>query len=140
MSKRDYYEILGVKRNAKLNDIGLAYNRLMSAAKRDDVMPDLKYETRLREARMSIFRSLDQRRKQALEAREHVMAQARESAHKMVAQAKAERDQTANQEVRAQRALGLSHRHAPDLPCGAEQPVPAARLGRRRSARTARVC
>lgn len=49
-----------------------------------------EYESRLREARMSIFRSLDQRRKQAMEAREHAIAQARERAHQMVAQAKAE--------------------------------------------------
>ena len=49
-----------------------------------------EYETRLRDARMAIFKSLDQRRKQALDAREHVMAQARESAHTMVAQAKSE--------------------------------------------------
>jgi len=57
---QNYYEILGVKRNAKLNDIGLAYNRLMSAAKRDDVMPDLKYETRLREA-FAVLSDLDRR-------------------------------------------------------------------------------
>jgi len=49
-----------------------------------------EYETRLRDARMSIFRSLDQRRKQAMETREHAIAQARERAHQMVAQAKAE--------------------------------------------------
>ena len=49
-----------------------------------------EYETRLRDARMSIFKTLDLRRKQALDAREHVMAQARESAQKLVAQAKTE--------------------------------------------------
>ncbi len=49
-----------------------------------------EYEGRLRDARMSIFRSLDQRRKQAMEAREHAIAQARERAHQMVAQAKSE--------------------------------------------------
>ncbi len=49
-----------------------------------------EYETRLRDARMNIFKSLDQRRKQAMEAREHAIAQARERAHQMVAQAKAE--------------------------------------------------
>jgi F-type H+-transporting ATPase subunit b len=48
------------------------------------------YETRLREARMSIFRSLDHRRKQAMEARAEAVAQARERAHQLTAQAKAE--------------------------------------------------
>ena len=49
-----------------------------------------EYETRLRDARMSIFRSLDQRRKQALEARAEAVAQARERAHQLTAQAKAQ--------------------------------------------------
>jgi len=49
-----------------------------------------EYETRLREARMNVFKSLDQRRKQAMEAREHAVAQARESAHQKVAEAKAQ--------------------------------------------------
>ena len=49
-----------------------------------------EYEARLRDARMSIFRSLDQRRKQAMETREQALAQARERAHQMVAQAKTE--------------------------------------------------
>jgi hypothetical protein len=52
MSKRNptYYEILGVASNAKLNDVGLAFNRKMRALKREDVPPDLKAEAVLKEA------------------------------------------------------------------------------------------
>jgi len=62
MSKRNptYYELLGVKPNAKLNDIHLAYNRAVRATKRDDTMPDLKYETKLNEA-FAVLSDLDQR-------------------------------------------------------------------------------
>jgi F-type H+-transporting ATPase subunit b len=49
-----------------------------------------EYETRLRDARLAIFKSLDQRRKQALEARAAAVAQARERAQQLIAQAKAE--------------------------------------------------
>ena len=55
-----YYEILGVKPNAKLNDIGLAYNRLMAARRRADAPPDLKGETRLKEAH-AVLSDLDRR-------------------------------------------------------------------------------
>jgi hypothetical protein len=58
--KQTLYEVLGVKPNAKHNDIGLAYNRLMRAAKREDAVPDLKYETRLREA-FEVLSDLDRR-------------------------------------------------------------------------------
>jgi F-type H+-transporting ATPase subunit b len=49
-----------------------------------------EYETRLRDARLAIFHGLDQRRKQALEARAAAVAQARERAQQLVAQAKAQ--------------------------------------------------
>jgi F-type H+-transporting ATPase subunit b len=49
-----------------------------------------EYETRLRDAKMAIFRSLDQRRKQALDARGAAVAQARERAQQQIAEAKAQ--------------------------------------------------
>jgi F-type H+-transporting ATPase subunit b len=52
-----------------------------------------EYETRLREARLSVFKALDTRRKQALDARSGAVAQAREQAQKQVAQAKAQLEQ-----------------------------------------------
>lgn len=52
-----------------------------------------EYETRLREARLAIFKSLDNRRKQAIEARTAAVAQAREGAQQQVAQAKAQLEQ-----------------------------------------------
>lgn len=55
-----YYEILGVKPGAKHNDIGLAYNRLVRATKRDDYVPDLKYETKIKEA-FEVLSDLDRR-------------------------------------------------------------------------------
>lgn len=62
MSKQNptYYELLGVKPNAKLNDIHLAYNRAVRATKRDDTMPDLKHETKLNEA-FAVLSDLDKR-------------------------------------------------------------------------------
>jgi F-type H+-transporting ATPase subunit b len=51
-----------------------------------------EYETKLRDARLSIFRSLDQRRKQAMDARSAAVAQARERAQELIAQAKADID------------------------------------------------
>ena len=58
--KPTHYETLGVKPDAKHNDIGLAYNRLVRARKRDDAPPDLKYETGLREA-FEVLSDLDRR-------------------------------------------------------------------------------
>lgn len=56
-----------------------------------------EYETRLREARLAVFKALDNRRKQAIEARTAAVAQARERSHQQIATAKAELDQeTAN--------------------------------------------
>ena len=49
-----------------------------------------EYEQRLRDARLAIFHALDQRRKQALEARAAAVAQARERAQQLVAQSKTE--------------------------------------------------
>lgn len=58
------------------------------------------YEARLREAQLAIFKSLDNRRKQAIEARADAVAQARERAQQQIAQAKAE----VEREVAAARA------------------------------------
>jgi hypothetical protein len=62
MSSRNqtYYEILGIASNAKHNDVGLAYNRKMRAIKREDAPPDLKGETRLKEA-FEVLSDLDKR-------------------------------------------------------------------------------
>lgn len=62
MSKRNltYYEILGIPSNAKHNDVGLAFNRKMRAIKREDAPPDLKAETRLKEA-FDVLSDLDRR-------------------------------------------------------------------------------
>jgi F-type H+-transporting ATPase subunit b len=49
-----------------------------------------EYETRLRESRLAVFKALDNRRKQAIEARAAAVAQARERAHEQIAQAKAQ--------------------------------------------------
>lgn len=59
-TSRTYYEVLGLKPTAKHNDVGLAYNRLMRALRRDDAIPDLKAETRLREA-FEVLGDLDRR-------------------------------------------------------------------------------
>ncbi len=47
------------------------------------------YEARLRESQLAIFKALDNRRKQAIEARAAAVAQARESAQRQIALAKA---------------------------------------------------
>lgn len=52
-----------------------------------------EYENRLREARLAIFKSLDTRRKQALDARAAAVAQARERAQQQIAEAKAQMEQ-----------------------------------------------
>lgn len=49
-----------------------------------------EYESQLRNARLAVFKSLDQRRKQAIEARAAAVAQAQERAQQLIAQAKAE--------------------------------------------------
>ena len=49
-----------------------------------------EYEGRLREARLAIFKSMDNRRKQAVEARAAAVAKAREQAQQQIAQARAE--------------------------------------------------
>jgi F-type H+-transporting ATPase subunit b len=51
-----------------------------------------EYESRLREAKIAVFKALDQRRKQAADARAAAVAQARERAQQLIAQAKAELD------------------------------------------------
>ncbi len=62
MAKRTptYYEILGVKPNAKHNDIGLAHNRLAAARRKENAPPDLKGEARQREA-FEVLSDLDRR-------------------------------------------------------------------------------
>jgi F-type H+-transporting ATPase subunit b len=54
-----------------------------------------EYETRLREARLAVFKALDIRRKQALDARTAAVAQARERAQQQIAQAKGQLEQEA---------------------------------------------
>jgi F-type H+-transporting ATPase subunit b len=49
-----------------------------------------EYEDRLREARLAVFKALDNRRKQALEARVAAVAAARERATQQVSAAKAQ--------------------------------------------------
>ena len=49
-----------------------------------------EYEGRLREAHIAVFKALDQRRKQATEARDAALNQARECAQQLIAQAKSE--------------------------------------------------
>jgi F-type H+-transporting ATPase subunit b len=49
-----------------------------------------EYEARLREARLAVFKALDMRRKQAMEARAAAVAQAREGAQQQIMQAKAQ--------------------------------------------------
>jgi hypothetical protein len=57
---RTYYDVLGIKPNAKHTEVGLAYNRLMRALRRDDAVPDLKAEAKLREA-FEVLSDLDRR-------------------------------------------------------------------------------
>ena len=77
--------VLAERRNRTQGAVEKARADISLAAQRAN-----EYETRLRDARMSIFRSLDQRRKQAQEARAGAVAQARERAHRLTAQAKAQ--------------------------------------------------
>jgi len=52
-----------------------------------------EYENRLREARLAVFKALDNRRKQAVDARSAAVAQARERAQEQIAAAKAKLEQ-----------------------------------------------
>ena len=58
--KPTYYEVLGLKPNAKHTEVGLAFNRLMAAQRRESAVPDLKAETKLREA-FEVLSDLDRR-------------------------------------------------------------------------------
>jgi len=55
-----YYEILGVRADAKHNEIGLAYNRLMAKRRHEDAPPDPKGEAKLRQA-WEVLSDLDRR-------------------------------------------------------------------------------
>jgi F-type H+-transporting ATPase subunit b len=55
-----------------------------------------EYESRLRDAKIAVFKALDQRRKQAADARAEAVAQARERAQQLIAQAKAELEAECN--------------------------------------------
>ena len=55
-----YYEVLGLKSDAKHTEVGLAFNRRMAAQHRADVPPDLQGETRLKEA-FEVLSDLDRR-------------------------------------------------------------------------------
>jgi F-type H+-transporting ATPase subunit b len=64
-----------------------------------------EYENRLREARLAVFKALDSRRKQAVEARAAAVAQARERAQQQIAVAKAQLEQDT---AEARATLGAS--------------------------------
>jgi F-type H+-transporting ATPase subunit b len=64
-----------------------------------------EYETRLREARLAVFKALDNRRKQAVDARAAGLAQARERAQEQIAAAKAQLEQ---ETASARATLGAS--------------------------------
>lgn len=62
MSKRSptHYETLGIQPGAKHTEVGLGYRRKLSAIRREDAPPDLKGETKLREA-FEVLSDLDRR-------------------------------------------------------------------------------
>jgi F-type H+-transporting ATPase subunit b len=64
-----------------------------------------EYENKLREARLAVFKTLDNRRKQAVEARAAAVATARERAQQQVAAAKAQLEQDS---VAARATLGAA--------------------------------
>jgi len=64
-----------------------------------------EYENRLREARLAVFKALDNRRKQAVDARSAAVAQARERAQEQIAAAKAKLEQ---ETAAARTTLGAS--------------------------------
>jgi len=55
-----HYETLGIQPGAKHTEVGLAYRRKLSAIRREDAPPDLKGETKLREA-FDVLSDLDRR-------------------------------------------------------------------------------
>jgi hypothetical protein len=54
------YEVLGVKPDAKHHEIGIAFNRAMSARRREDAVPDPRGEVELRKA-FEVLSDLDRR-------------------------------------------------------------------------------
>jgi hypothetical protein len=48
--RQNYYEVLGIPRTAKLNDVGRAYNRHKSELQKEDAAPDPKRAALLKEA------------------------------------------------------------------------------------------
>jgi S1-C subfamily serine protease len=62
MSKKSptHYDVLGVEPGAKHNEIGLAYNRLVAARRREDAPPDPKGEAKLRQA-FEVLSNLERR-------------------------------------------------------------------------------
>lgn len=54
-----------------------------------------EYEQRIREARLSVYKAQESRRQQVLEARAKAVAEARESAHRMVQGARADLEKEA---------------------------------------------
>jgi hypothetical protein len=59
-SKVNYYEVLGLKPDAKHTEVGIAFSRRLSALKRDDAPPDARGEDTLRLA-FSVLGDLDKR-------------------------------------------------------------------------------
>ena len=64
-----------------------------------------EYETRLREARLAVFKALDTRRKQAVDARAAAVVQAQERAQQQIADAKVHMEQ---ESAAARAALGAA--------------------------------
>jgi hypothetical protein len=58
--KSNYYEVLGLKPDAKHTDVGIAFNRKLAALRREDAPPDPRGEDTLREA-FAVLGDLDQR-------------------------------------------------------------------------------
>src|SRR5258708_24507428 len=48
--RQNYYDVLGIARSAKLNDVGRAYNRHKSDMQKEDAAPDPKRAALLKEA------------------------------------------------------------------------------------------
>jgi S1-C subfamily serine protease len=58
--KPNYYEILGLKPDAKHTDVGIAFSRKLAAMRREDAPPDARGEDTLRQA-FAVLGDLDQR-------------------------------------------------------------------------------